>query len=85
MSQKVFKKLNHRNCLSNFHRLILTFFKTQITQKKVSYSNYKEWEESRFLEDLKSTELSLKTGDPKENYNFITAKFLESHWKQGIV
>ena len=35
-------------------------------------------EESKFLEDLKRTELSLKTDDPNKNYNFITERFLES-------
>ena len=40
-------------------------------------NNYKQLEESRFLEDLKSTDLLLKTNDPNKNYNFITKRFLE--------
>ena len=40
-------------------------------------SNYKKLEERRFLEDLKSTELLLKTYDPNEDYNFIMERFLE--------
>ena len=65
--------------LSDFHKLISTFFKTQITRLKpkiVFYRNYKHFEDSRFLEDLNSTDFSLNTDDPNENYNFITDKFL---------
>ena len=48
--------------LSDFHKLILTFFKTQITPLKskiVFYRNYKHFEDRRFLEDLNSTDFSL--------------------------
>ena len=44
--------------LSDFHKLILTFFQTLITLLKpkiVFYRNYKHFQESRFLEDLNST------------------------------
>ena len=37
---------------------------------------YKHCEDSRFLEDLNSTELLLKTDDPNKNYSFIAKKFL---------
>ena len=40
-------------------------------------SNYKKLEERRFLEDLKSTELWLKTYDPNEDDNFIMERFLK--------
>ena len=64
--------------LSDFHKLISTFCKTQITRLKpkiVFYQNYKHFEDSRFLEDLKSTDFSLNIDDPNENCNFITDKF----------
>ena len=59
---------------------ILTFFRTQITRSKpkiVSYRNYKHFEESRFLGNLKSSDFSLKPDDPNENFNIITEKFLD--------
>ena len=65
--------------LNDFHKLISTFFKTQITLLKpkiVFYRNYKHFEDSRFLEDLISTDFSFSTDYPNENYNFITDKFL---------
>ena len=33
-------------------------------------------EDRRFLEDLNSTDFSVNTDDPNENYNFITDKLL---------
>ena len=44
--------------------------------KIVFYRNYKHFEDSRFLEHLYSTEISLETYDPNKNDNFITEKFL---------
>ena len=44
--------------LSDFHKLISTFFKTQITclKRKIAfYRNCRHFEDSRFLEDLNST------------------------------
>ena len=52
---------------------------TQITclkTKIVFCRNYKHFEDSRFLEDVNSTDFSLNTDDPNENYNFTTDKFL---------
>ena len=66
--------------LSDFDKLILIFFKTQITHLKSKiafYRNYKHFEDRKFLEDLNSTDFSLNTDDPNENYNFITDKFLK--------
>ena len=58
----------------------MTPFKTQITRLKpklVFYRNYKHFEDSRFLEDINSTEFSLETDDPNENHNFITEKLFD--------
>ena len=66
--------------LSDFDKLISIFFKTQITRLKSKiafYRNYKHFEDRKFLEDLNSTDFSLNTDDPNENYNFITDKFLK--------
>ena len=65
--------------LNDFHTLMLIFFKTQVTHLKpeiISYRNYKHFEDIRFLEDLNSTDVSLNTDEPNENYSFITDKFL---------
>ena len=65
--------------LSDLYKLISTFFKTQITRLKpkiVFNRNCLHFEDSRFLEDLNSTDFSLNTDDPNKNYNFITDKFL---------
>ena len=67
--------------LSGFHKLILTFFKIQITRLKAKIifcRNYKHFEDSRFLEDLNSTDFSLNKDNLKENYNFITEKFFSA-------
>ena len=37
----------------------------------------RSFEHCKFLGDLNSTEFSLKTDDPNENYNFFTEKFLD--------
>ena len=50
--------------LSDFHKLISTFFKTQFTLLKpkiVFHQNYKHFEDSRFLEDLNSTDTKTHT------------------------
>ena len=67
--------------LSGFHKLILTFFKIQITRLKpkiIFCRNYKHFEDSRFLEDLNSTDFSLNKDNLNENYNFITEKFFSA-------
>ena len=66
--------------LSNFHKLISTFFKTQITclkTKIVFYCNNKHFEDRRFLEDF-SQNFHLKQMTRKKIYNFITEKFLDA-------
>ena len=64
--------------LSDFRTLMLTFFKTQVTHLKpkiISYRNYKHFEDTRFLEDLNSIDVSLNTDEPNKNYSSITDKF----------
>ena len=67
--------------LSDFHKLILTFFKTQITGLKpkiVFYRNYKHFEDSRVLKDRKKN-------DPNENYNFITEEFVDVVYRHALL
>ena len=79
IAKKFSKHLYYRKGLSNFHKLILTFFKTEIIhlKRKIAfYQNYKHFEDSKFLEDLNITDFSLNTDATNENYNFITDKFV---------
>ena len=55
---KSFQNIITETDLSEFHRLISIFLKTQIIPLKpkiVFYRHYKHLEDSRFLEDLNST------------------------------
>ena len=56
--------------LSDFHKMIDTFFKAKITRLKprnIYYRNYKNFDKSSFLLDLKSKNLDSSSNDPDEN------------------
>ena len=60
--------------------MIGTFFKAKITRlkpRKIYYRNYKNFDKSSFLLDLKSTNLDSSSIDPDENYIFLTNQFLK--------
>ena len=60
--------------------MIGTFFKAKITRlkpRKTYYRNYKNFDKSSFLLDLKSTNLDSSSVDPDENYIFLTNQFLK--------
>ena len=60
--------------------MISTFFKAKITRsklRKIYYRNYKNFDKSIFLLDLKSTNLDSSSVDPDENYIFLTNQFLK--------
>lgn len=40
--------------------------------KAVYYRNYKKFNEANFLKDIKNCDFKLRTGDPNENYDFLT-------------
>ena len=64
--------------LSDFHKLISTFFKShfsRLSPKAIYYRNYKNFDESKFIEDLIYTDFSLQSDDPNENYSFLTREF----------
>ena len=42
----------------------------------VYYRNYKKFNETNCLNDVKNCDFSLKTDDPNENYNFLTNTFI---------
>ena len=62
--------------LSDFHKLVSTFFKfyySRLKPKIVYYRKYKN-----FLKDLKNNTLFLDSDNPNENYDFLTMKFQEA-------
>ena len=66
--------------LSDYHKLIATFFKTNFSRvrpKVLSYRNYKNFIESRFLSDLNRTIISFNNESPNQNYNVLSNRFLE--------
>ena len=66
--------------LSDYHKLITTFFKTNFSRlrpKVLSYRSYKNFIESKFLNDLNKTIISFDNENPNQNYNVLSNRFLE--------
>ena len=66
--------------LSDYHKLITTFFKANFSRlrpKVLSYRNYKNFIESKFLNDLNKTIISFDNENPNQNYNVLSNRFLE--------
>ena len=66
--------------LSDFHKMIGTYFKAKITRLKPRKNycrNYKNFDKSSLFLDLKSTNLDSFSIDPDENYIFLTNQFLK--------
>ena len=60
---------------SDFHKLVTTFFKSHFSRlnpKAIYYKNYKNVSESNFVDNLITTDFSLQSDDPNENYSFLT-------------
>ena len=54
---------------------INSFFKShfsRLSPKAIYYRKYKNFDESKFIEDLIYTDVSLQSDDPNENYSFLT-------------
>ena len=67
--------------LSDFHKLVSTFFKSHYSRLKtkiVYYRNSKNFNNSNFLKDLSNNTLFLDSDNPNENYNVFTTKFQEA-------
>ena len=57
--------------LSDCHNLISTHmrsFFSRLKPKKIFFQNYKKFDETKFLSDLKNTNLFFTSADPNENY-----------------
>ena len=66
--------------LSDYHKLIKTFFKTNFSclrPKVLSYRHYKNFMESKFLNDLNKTIISFENENPNQSYNILSNRFLE--------
>ena len=64
--------------LSDFHRLISTFLRSQfclLKPKKIYYRNFKNSNEKSFLEEVKNTYFIFNSDNPNENYEVITNVF----------
>ena len=64
--------------VSDCHKLITTFMKSYIFRlkpKDVHYRSYKNFNEEKFLSDVKETYFSFKTSNPDENYSVLTNVF----------
>ena len=64
--------------LSDFNKLIIIFFKShfsRLSPKAIYYRTYKNFDESKFIEDLIYTDFSLQSDDPNENYSSLTREF----------
>ena len=66
--------------LSNCHKLITAFLKTNFSRlrpKVLSYRNYKNFDESKFLNDLSKIIITFDNKNPNQDYNVLKNRFLE--------
>ena len=66
--------------LSDYHKLITTFFKCKYQRLKpkiICYREYKSFNDSAFLNDVTKLKLELGSKDPHEGYDTITNNFLK--------
>ena len=76
-----FKNYTTETSLSDYHKLISTFFKSKVPKMKpkvIFYRNYKKFDEKSFLHDLQNKNFSMSSNDPNVNYKSITENFLEA-------
>ena len=65
--------------ISDYHKCISTFFKSHYSKLKpkvIHYRNYKNFDESLFLDDLEKTTFLTNSNCPNENYQHLTENFL---------
>ena len=73
------KTLVSETGLSDYHKMITTFFKlhfSRLRPKVITYRNYKKFHEEKFLNDLKETNIIMNEKDPNQNYQSLTKTFL---------
>ena len=73
---------------SDFHRLISTLFQShfsRLSPKAIYYRNYKNFDQSKLIEDLINTDFSLKSDHPDENYSFSTKEYPNNMEKHALL
>ena len=66
--------------LSDYHKLISTFFKSHFTRarpKVITYRDYKRFDENVFLNDLNKLDIKLDEENSESSYSLISNKFPE--------
>ena len=66
--------------LSDCHKLISSFMKSYISRlklKTIFYCNYKNFDEEKFVKDVKAADLSFSNNDPNKNYSVLSDTFLK--------
>ena len=64
--------------LSDCHKLISSFMKSYISllkPKTIFYRNYKNFDEEKFVTDVKAADFSFSNNDPNENYSVLSDTF----------
>ena len=72
--------------LSDYHKMITTFFKlhfSRLRPKVITYRNYKKFHEEKFLNDLKETniimnDIIMNEKDPDQNHQSLTKSFFNN-------
>ena len=54
---------------------IMRSFVSRLKPKIIFFRNYKKFDETKFLSDLKNTNFSFTSADPNKNYLFLTNSF----------
>ena len=79
-AKSLFKSYTTETGLSDYHKLISTFFKSKapkLKPKVIFYRNYKKFNENSFFNDVQNKKFSMPSNDPNVNYKSITENFLE--------
>ena len=64
--------------LSDCHKLISSFMQSYISRlkpKTIYYRNYKNFDEEKFVKDVKAADFSFSNNDPNENYSVLSDTF----------
>ena len=73
------KALVSETNLSDYHKMITTFFKLNFSRRRpkvITYRNYKKFDEEKFCNDLEETNVRIDEKDPNQNYQSLTKTFL---------
>ena len=66
--------------VSDYHKLISTFFQSQFSKarpKDINYRKYKNFDKNNFINDLNNINVRLDKENPNQCYNSLTTSILE--------